>query len=264
MEGDAGIAVTDVTPFYGESGGQVGDTGAIMGPDGILDVNDTQKLPNGVFLHYFTCKRGLVERSTSVTMLVDENRRMDIRRNHSATHLLHHALREVLGEHVHQAGSYVAPDQLRFDFSHVAPVTDEELLQIQRIANSMVLSDYQTHTDITTKDEAVAHGAMALFGEKYGEKVRMVTMGDSVELCGGTHCDSTGQIGFIRITNESGIGSGLRRIEAVTGMHSYNWMMEKAEMLFRLSKEIKVPWGDLLDKVLSLQREARNKDKRCV
>lgn len=261
MAGDNGIAVLNVTPFYAESGGQVGDTGVIIGPDGLLEVVDTQKLPNQIYLHYFTCQNGIVEVGNVVDAGIDEARRMDIRRNHSATHLLHYALRQVLGEHVHQAGSYVTPEQLRFDFSHMAPLTPEELLQVQRIANGMVLNDFHTTIRQMKKEDAVAEGAMALFGEKYGDEVRVVKMGDSVELCGGTHCHDTGEIGFIRITSEGGIGSGLRRIEAITGMHSYQWLMEKAEMLFQIGKEIKVPWPEIFDRVIWLQKEIRQKEK---
>ncbi len=261
MAGESGIAVLDATPFYGESGGQVGDTGIINGPNGVLEVTDTQKLPNNIYLHYFTCKDGILEVGEAVQAMVDENRRMDIKRNHSATHLLHHALRQVLGNHVHQAGSLVTPAELRFDFSHVAPVTEEELLQVEEIANTMVLNDYSTSIRQMKKEDAIEKGAMALFGEKYGDTVRVVTMGNSVELCGGTHCEETGQIGLIKVVSETGIGSGLRRIEAITGMHSYQWMTEKTGQLFKIGKELKTPVPEIADKVASLQKELRQKEK---
>jgi len=261
MAGESGIAVLDCTPFYGESGGQVGDIGVITGANGILEIADTQKLPNNIYLHYFTCKDGILEVGETVQAAVDESRRMDIQRNHSATHLLHHALRKVLGEHVHQAGSLVTSEELRFDFSHMAPVSEEELLRVEEIANAMVLNDFSTSIRQMQKEAAIEKGAMALFGEKYGDTVRVVTMGDSVELCGGTHCSDTGQIGLIKVISETGIGSGLRRIEAITGMHSYQWMTEKTELLFKIGKEIKAPVPEIMDKVVGLQKELRQKEK---
>jgi len=217
--GSSVVIVLDQTPFYAESGGQVGDTGLLRAPGLIVRVEDCKKLATGHFLHLATVEKGFLEAGQAVSAEVDEERRLAIMKNHTATHLLHRALREVLGTHVHQAGSLVAPDRLRFDYSHTGPMTPEEIAVVEEIVNGEI----ETSADVTWRempiDQAKALGAMALFGEKYGEEVRMVEVGEgwSRELCGGTHVRNVGQIQFCKVVSETGIGGGVRRIEAVTG-----------------------------------------------
>ncbi|MGQ3314660.1 alanine--tRNA ligase-related protein, partial [Reyranella sp.] len=216
------------TPFYGESGGQVGDTGRILGEGFAIDVTDTQKKADGLFVHFGRVASGTVKIGAPVELKVDAARRARIRRNHSATHLVHEALREVLGTHVAQKGSLVAPDRLRFDFSHPKPIAPEELARVEELANEIVLQNAPVSTRLMAVDDAIAEGAMALFGEKYGDEVRVVSMGTalhgdkagksySTELCGGTHVAATGDIGIVRLLAEGAVASGVRRIEALTG-----------------------------------------------
>ena len=218
---DAGSEVEIVlreTPFYAEAGGQVGDTGAIVGPAGKAEVVDTQRPVPNLIVHRARVVDGYLLSGDVVLAAIDVDRREAIRRHHTSTHLLHKALRNVLGNHVAQAGSLVAPDRLRFDFSHFQPVTAEELERIEREINAQIRANVPAETVITTYQEAVAAGAMALFGEKYGERVRMLCIGDySCELCGGTHVRRTGDIGFLKIVSETSVAAGVRRIEAVAG-----------------------------------------------
>ncbi len=207
----------DETPFYAESGGQVGDTGSISTETGTAEVVDTTfALPN-LRRHTARIVSGTITPGQAAAAAIDVERRNSIRRNHTATHLVHHALREVLGEHVKQAGSLVAPDRLRFDFSHYAPLSADEITRIENLANSETLANTPVRAFETSKDEAESLGAIAFFGEKYGDVVRVLEAGSSVELCGGTHVSATGDIGTIKIVSEGSIGSNLRRIEAVTG-----------------------------------------------
>ncbi|MFM2047053.1 MAG: hypothetical protein RL383_1130 [Actinomycetota bacterium] len=210
----------DVTPFYAESGGQVGDTGTITGPNVSLRVLDTVFALPGLRKHVCRVETGEPEEGSVVTASIDVSARNATRRNHTGTHVLHWALREVLGDHVKQAGSLVAPDRLRFDFSHYAAVTPEEISRIEELANREVLSNVAVDAFETTKDEALAAGAIAFFGDKYGDTVRVLRAGSSMELCGGTHVSATGDIGTIKIVAEGSIGSNLRRIEAVTGANT--------------------------------------------
>ncbi|MFM8553698.1 MAG: alanine--tRNA ligase [Acidimicrobiales bacterium] len=214
----------DVTPFYAESGGQVGDTGTIRGEGFEALVVDTVFALPGLRKHVCRVTRGDIEEGALVEASIDADARNATRRNHTGTHVLHWALREVLGEHVKQAGSLVAPDRLRFDFSHYAAVTDEEINRIEELANREVLANVSVESFETTKDEAMAAGAIAFFGDKYGDTVRVLRAGSSMELCGGTHVSATGDIGTIKIVSEGSIGSNLRRIEAVTGAHSVSRM----------------------------------------
>lgn len=231
-EGQEVQIILDRTPFYAESGGQIGDTGELRTPGGRVEVRDTIK-KGDLFVHQGVVLAGVVRRGDSVTAVVEGSRRLAIRRNHSATHLLHAALRQVLGTHVEQKGSLVAPDRLRFDFSHYQAMTPEELREVERMVNERAMADQPVTTVVVDIAEAQQMGAMALFGEKYGEKVRVVRMGDfSMELCGGTHVERTGQIGLFRILSESSVGSGLRRIEAVTG-HGVIEHLEAQESLLR-------------------------------
>jgi alanyl-tRNA synthetase len=207
----------DRTPFYAEAGGQIGDTGTIVTDTGTAEVLDTTfALPN-LRRHRARIVAGTVSAGQPATATIDGERRAAIRRNHTATHLLHHALRQVLGDHVKQAGSMVGPDRLRFDFSHYEAVTDEQILEIERLANAETLRNTPTRNFETTKDEAEALGAIAFFGDKYGDIVRVLEAGSSIELCGGTHVRATGDIGTVKVVSESSIGSNLRRIEAITG-----------------------------------------------
>ena len=225
--------VLDRTPFYGESGGQVGDTGVLLGARGRLEVHDTRHPLPELTVHYGVVAEGVVVKGERLTAKVQEGRRLDIARNHTATHLLHRTLQKVVGQHVRQAGSLVSPERLRFDFTHLQPVTVEELRQIEREVNAAVRAALPVEASSTTLDKARASGAMALFGEKYGDVVRMICVGDSYsrELCGGTHLHNTGQIGFFHILGESSVGSGLRRIEAITGRGAEAYVEQQLEAL---------------------------------
>jgi len=217
--GSAVVIVLDQTPFYAEGGGQVGDTGRLTAGGLVVEVEDCRKLPSGHFLHYGTVQEGFLEVGQRVTAAVDAPRRRAIQKNHTATHLLHKALREVLGTHVHQAGSLVAPDRLRFDFTHTGPMTPEQIAAVEEMVNREIEAAEPVTWREMPIDEAKALGAMALFGEKYGDVVRVVSVGDgwSRELCGGCHVSNTSQIQYFKILSESGIGGGVRRVEAATG-----------------------------------------------
>ena len=225
----------DVTPFYAESGGQVGDTGTITADDLVLEVIDTTFALPGLRRHTCRVVRGLPRAGTKVVASIDNDRRRAIRRHHTATHVLHWALRTVLGEHVKQAGSLVEPERLRFDFSHFAAVTDEELERVEQLANLEVLANTGVDAYETSKDDATKAGAIAFFGDKYGDTVRVLKAGSSFELCGGTHVGATGDIGAIKIVSESSIGSNLRRIEAVAGESSVAYMQDQSRCIARAS-----------------------------
>ena len=236
----------DRTPFYAESGGQIGDTGTIATETGRAVVLDTTfALPN-LRRHRARIESGSITPGQTATATIDSGRRAAIRRNHTATHLLHHALREVLGEHVKQAGSMVGPDRLRFDFSHYDAVTDEQILEIERLVNAETLANSPTRNFETTKDEAEALGAIAFFGDKYGDIVRVLEAGSSIELCGGTHVRATGDIGTIKVVSESSIGSNLRRIEAVTGEASLALLQRDEQLLADAARLVGSPSDDLL------------------
>ena len=229
--GEDGAVVLTATPFYAESGGQIGDAGVLSAGDHSFTVNDTQKSGNAI-VHYGSVQAGEISIGDKVSADVDAERRQAIRLNHSATHLMHAALRQVLGDHVQQKGSLVAPDRLRFDFSHYEPVSQEQLQRIEEIVNDEIRRNVAAQTTMMSYDEAVDSGAIALFGEKYGDKVRVLNFGDfSVELCGGTHVDRTGDIGIFKITHETGIAAGVRRIEAVTGKGALEWLAAKQSAL---------------------------------
>ena len=238
MDGQV-MVVLDQTPFYGEAGGQVGDMGVLEGPSGSARVLDTLKNPEGTLVMLADVTRGRLAVGERVHARVDRERRFNIMRNHTATHLLHAGLRRTLGDHVRQAGSLVAADRLRFDFTNPAPVTDDELRQIQQWVNAQILEDYRLVTELTEVQAAVEAGAMALFGEKYGEVVRMVRLGEvSRELCGGTHCASSNQIGLFAIVQESGIAAGVRRIEAVTGVGAVTFMERNQDLLAEIARQL--------------------------
>jgi len=260
--GQDGALVLDHSPFYAESGGQVGDTGVITAPNGRFVVTDTQK-QGGSFIHFGQLIEGRISTGEQVHGEVDAERRAAIRLNHSATHLLHAALRQVLGEHVHQKGSRVGPEALRFDFSHDEPVSGEQLREIERIVNEQVRLNHPVETRVMAIDDARAAGAMALFGEKYGDKVRVVTMGPfSMELCGGTHAGRCGDIGLFKIVSEGGVASGVRRIEAVTGAGALaeveradSALSEIASLMRGTPSDAVTRVGQMVERARSLERE---------
>jgi alanyl-tRNA synthetase len=270
--GETGSLIVNQTPFYGESGGQVGDAGVITGAGFRLDVTDVAKKADGLFVHQVTAAEGSVKVGDAVELTVDHARRSRIRANHSATHLLHEALRSVLGKHAAQKGSLVTPDRLRFDFSHPKPVGEDEVAEISRLANAIVLQDAPVTTRLMGQEEAIAEGAMALFGEKYGDEVRVVTMGTalegekagktySTELCGGTHVSRTGEIGLVHILSESAVAAGVRRIEALTGEGARAYFEGQEKVVRDLARELKVPVVDVVDRVATLVEERRKLER---
>jgi alanyl-tRNA synthetase len=259
-EGQEGELVLSETPFYAESGGQVGDTGRISASTGRAAVLDAQRPADELIVHRVRVESGLLERGDAVQAEVDETRRNGIRRNHTATHLLHAALREVVGTHVKQAGSLVAPDRLRFDFTHFSPLTDRALADIESLVNRKVLEDLPVESSVVALDDALGDGAMALFGEKYGDEVRTIAVsGFSLELCGGTHCERTGQIGLFKVVQERGIASGTRRVEAVTGLGALDRFREAHGLLRHLEEELSVPRDRIVAEV-----ERRSEQLRAV
>ncbi|MGY5804619.1 alanine--tRNA ligase [Rhizobium sp. LEGMi12c] len=273
--GDKVQIVVNQTPFYGESGGQMGDTGMIASDHGKLTVGDTQKKGEGLFVHSSEVSEGKIKVGDAVVLTVDHNRRSRLRANHSATHLLHEALREVLGTHVAQKGSLVAPERLRFDVSHPKPMSAEELKVVEEMANEIVLQNSPVTTRLMSVDDAIAEGAMALFGEKYGDEVRVVSMGQgvrgaksgkpySIELCGGTHVSATGQIGLVRILGESAVGAGVRRIEAVTGESARDYLAEQDDRVKSLASTLKVQAADVVSRVEALMDERRKLERELA
>ena len=268
-KGESGAVVMNQTPFYGESGGQVGDTGEMRREGVRLTVTDTQKKAGDLFAHFVKVEQGSVRVGDPLLMEVDHARRAAIRRNHSATHLLHEALRQVLGDHVAQKGSLVAPDRLRFDFSHPKPMTLKEIEEVEDIANDIVLQNSPVTTRLMALDDARASGARALFGEKYGDEVRVVAMGEgggntmgwSVELCGGTHVKRTGDIGLISGLTDSGVAAGVRRIEALTGTAARKAADKQVQVAKAAASELKVPLEDLPARVASLLDERKRLDR---
>jgi len=242
VEGDEAIIVVNQTPFYGESGGQVGDTGEIVADNFRFEVTDTQKKLGNLIVHYGKVKEGSIKLDDVVSLKINAERRKDMRAYHSATHLLHESLRRVLGDHVTQKGSLVEPNRLRFDFSHMKPILNEEIDKIENYVNTMISKKSDVKTRLMTPDEAVKNGALALFGEKYGEEVRVLSMGDddgkyfSTELCGGTHVKNTGDIGQFKIISQSSIASGIRRIEALRDKQLEDYLKNK-EKLSNISSE---------------------------
>lgn len=278
-KGDSGVVVMNQTPFYGESGGQVGDTGE-MRRDGVrVSVTDTQKKAGDLFAHVVKVEQGSVKVGDPLLLDVDHARRAAIRQNHSATHLLHEALRQVLGDHVAQKGSLVAPDRLRFDFSHPKPITPEELEKVEDIANDIVLQNTPVTTRLMALDDARASGARALFGEKYGDEVRVVAMGEgsgntlgwSIELCGGTHVKRTGDIGLISGLSDSAVASGVRRLEALTGRAARKAANKQVQVVKHAAAELKSPAEEmpariaaLLDERKKLERELSDARKKLA
>jgi alanyl-tRNA synthetase len=259
--GQAGRVVLDHTPFYAESGGQVGDGGVLIGANARFRVEDTQKI-GASFAHVGALESGVLQLGDQVDARVDQARRTATALNHSATHLLHAALREVLGKHVEQKGSLVAPDRLRFDFSHNQALSAAELNAVEQRVNAAIRSNVAAETRVMPFDEAVAAGAMALFGEKYESDVRVLSIGDfSIELCGGTHVARAGDIGLFKIVAESGVASGVRRIEAVTGQTAYDWVVETDRTLRDIAVLVRGSRDDVDEKVRELIERARRLEK---
>ncbi len=264
-KGQTGFVVLNQTPFYGESGGQVGDTGLMSGGGLTLRVTDTQKKLGDLFVHAVSVEAGEATIGAALELVVDHLRRNAVRANHSATHLLHEALRQVLGDHVAQKGSLVAPERLRFDFSHTKAISDEELARIEDIANRIVLQNEPVITRLMGVEEAIESGARALFGEKYGDEVRVVSMGTepgankaySVELCGGTHVMRTGDIGLISIVSESGVAAGTRRLEAMTGDAARRHLASEAKKLKEIASFLKASPQDAADRVSAIIEERK-------
>ena len=268
-EGDIGVVVLDDTPFYAESGGQVGDCGELRSTHGIFEVEDTQKIQATVFGHHGVVKTGKLSVGNSVAARVDVQSRLRTMRNHSATHLMHKALREVLGPHVQQKGSLVDADKTRFDFAHTQPLSDDEIRRIEQLVIAEIIANVATEARVMAIDEAQKTGAMMLFGEKYGDEVRVLDIGSSRELCGGTHVKRTGDIGLFKIVMEGGVAAGVRRIEAVTGDNALSYVQLQLAQLDDVAAQVKAPTEDaasrvaqIVDSVKVLEKElARLKSK---
>ncbi|MER9653144.1 alanine--tRNA ligase [Mesorhizobium sp. M0152] len=274
-EGEAVAIVVNQTPFYGESGGQMGDTGVISGEGFSIEVTDTQKKADGLFVHLGKVASGTARTGAAVELKVDHIRRTRLRANHSATHLIHEALREVLGTHVAQKGSLVGPERLRFDISHNKPISPEDLEEVERMANEIVVQNGPVTTRLMSVDDAIAEGAMALFGEKYGDEVRVVSMGTglhgakanrpySVELCGGTHVRATGDIGLVRVVSDSAVAAGVRRIEALTGEAARRHLDEQDRRLKSVAATLKISPADVQARVEALLDERKKLEKELT
>ena len=267
--GEAGVVVLDNTAFYAEGGGQVGDVGEIAatgGLDALFDVKDTQKITASVFGHHGALSRGSLKVGDSVTATIDLHARRATQRNHSATHLLHSALRHVLGSHVQQKGSLVNPERARFDFAHGQPVSAAELAEVERLVNQAILANHEVKAELMNQDDALKAGAMALFGEKYGDVVRVLSMGDvSIELCGGTHVGRTGDIGLFKVVSEGGVAAGVRRIEAVTGEGAIAHIQTQDALLRELSATLKAQsLDDVAGKIAAMQDGVKTLEKELA
>ncbi|OGW06690.1 MAG: alanine--tRNA ligase [Nitrospinae bacterium RIFCSPLOWO2_01_FULL_39_10] len=271
-EGEQVEIVFDKTPFYGESGGQVGDTGKIWNDDVHIDVTDTKKPLQNLIIHNCIVKKGNIKVGDVITISVSNEKRRATALNHSATHLLHTALRDVLGDHVKQAGSLVAPDRLRFDYTHFSAPNIKELHRVEEIVNQKIRENYPVETSVTGLEEAIKKGATALFGEKYGEEVRIVKMGDySMELCGGTHVRATGDIGLFKIVHEGSVASGIRRIEALTGEGAYKYVRQEEDNLLEIREVLKSPPQEemtklkkIMDRNKELERELQKQKEKIT
>ena len=271
--GEKGLVILNQTPFYAESGGQVGDVGRLSGDGGVAaQVVATQKKLGDLFVHEVKVEAGTLKRGAALVLEVDHARRAAVRANHSATHLLHEALRRVLGDHVAQKGSLVAPDRLRFDFSHPKPLSGGELAEVENIANRFVLRNEPVETRVMAVDDAITSGARALFGEKYGDEVRVVSMGTddgngapySVELCGGTHVKRTGDIGLISVVSEGAVASGVRRIEALTADAARRHLNAASTALAGTAAVLKAPVAEVEARVATLVEERRRLERELA
>jgi alanyl-tRNA synthetase len=265
-EGDLGVVVLDETPFYAESGGQIGDSGELKSANGIFAVEDTQKIQAAVFGHHGVLKTGSLSVGDALAAKVNLQARANTMRNHSATHLMHKALREVLGEHVQQKGSLVDTEKTRFDFVHNAPMTDAEIATVESLVNAEILANAATQARVMDIESAQQTGAMMLFGEKYGDEVRVLDIGSSRELCGGTHVSRTGDIGLFKITSESGVAAGVRRVEATTGEGALKLVQAFSKELAESASLLKVPvWGGMVPMAITtLQTEKRELEKELA
>ena len=262
-QGQEIILIFDRTPFYAESGGQVGDTGLIKNADIEIQVNNVTKSTNGLFLHHCKLNKGELKKGDKVELLVDVKNRFATMRNHTATHLLHKALKIVLGDHIQQAGSLVSPDRLRFDFNHFAQVSKEELMKVEQLVNEQIYNAIDVQTQVMDIEDAKKTGAMSLFDEKYGETVRVLSIGDfSKEFCGGTHVKNSNDIGMFKIVSEGGVASGVRRIEAITGYSVYNFIVEKQELIENVSSTLKTSQDNLQKRASDLMAENKNLQKK--
>ena len=258
QQDDEITVILDRTPFYAESGGQVADTGVIRTKTGSIGVKDCRKTAEGLYMHIGTVESGIIEKGAAATAEIDAGKRLATARNHTTTHLLQKALRNVLGEHVTQAGSSVDPNRLRFDFHHFSPMTAEEIKKVEDEVNEKILENLTVTVREMPVDEAKKFGAMALFGEKYGNVVRVVKAGDySMELCGGTHLGYTSQAGLVKILGESGVAAGVRRIEALTGRNALEYYNEKEEQLSGIAVALKSTPQDSLRKVETMSAELK-------
>ena len=263
-EGEQGVVVLDSTPFYAESGGQIGDNGVLKSDNGIFAVEETQKIQAAVFGHHGVLKTGSLKVGDTVKANVDIASRNNTMRNHSATHLMHKALREVLGEHVQQKGSLVDSDKTRFDFVHNAPMTDAEIAKVEAIVNAEILGNAATQARVMDIESAQKTGAMMLFGEKYGDEVRVLDIGSSRELCGGTHVSRTGDIGLFKITGESGVAAGVRRVEATTGNGALKLINAQQALITQLANDLKAPAAEVVNKVAQLSDHAKALEKELA
>ena len=275
-QGERGIVIVNQTPFYGESGGQIGDRGWLtLGRNTVFTVEDTQKKLHGLFLHEGVLDKGALKVGDEVMLEVDHARRTATRAHHSATHLLHEALRQVLGSHVAQKGSLVEPGRLRFDFSHNKPMTHEEIRAVEDLVNAMILQNEPVETHLMTPDQAIAQGALALFGEKYGDEVRVVSMGKSdksaragqaysIELCGGTHVRRTGDIGLLKIVSESAVASGVRRVEALTGEAARAYLAAQDERVREAAELLKVSPDEVITRLAAVMDERRKLERELA
>ena len=262
LAGEDAVVVLDRTPFYAESGGQVGDRGELVAPGGTFVVDDTQKIQAEVYGHKGRLKTGRLRIGDQVTAQLDTVARARAAWNHSATHLMHAALRKVLGHHVQQKGSLVDAQRTRFDFSHNEPLTPGQIRQIEALVNDEIRRNHEVSARIMKHDEAIKSGAMALFGEKYGDEVRVIRMGEfSTELCGGTHVKRTGDIGFFKIVAETGIAAGIRRIEAVTGPGALEWVQQQEAKLSEAATALKTSPQDVGQKIQQIMDNVRNLEK---
>ncbi|MEN5250552.1 alanine--tRNA ligase [Alcaligenes aquatilis] len=261
-QGQQAVVVLDATPFYAESGGQVGDAGILSDAKGLsFDVQDTQKISNQVFGHQGVLNAGTLTVGQTVQAQVDTERRERVIRNHSATHLMHKALRQVLGGHVQQRGSLVDADKTRFDFAHDAAMTAEQIAQVEAIVNEQVLANQAVQAQLMSFDDAVSGGAMALFGEKYGDEVRVLDIGFSRELCGGTHVQRTGDIGLFKIVSEGGVAAGVRRVEAITGTNSLHWVQAQERLLNDASASLRTQPEGLVARISALQAQIKDLER---
>ncbi|MGE8515203.1 MAG: alanine--tRNA ligase [Alcaligenes nematophilus] len=261
-QGQQAVVVLDATPFYAESGGQVGDAGILSDAKGLsFDVQDTQKISNQVFGHQGVLNAGTLTVGQTVQAQVDTERRERVIRNHSATHLMHKALRQVLGGHVQQRGSLVDAEKTRFDFAHDAAMTAEQIAQVEAIVNEQVLANQAVQAQLMSFDDAVSGGAMALFGEKYGDEVRVLDIGFSRELCGGTHVQRTGDIGLFKIVSEGGVAAGVRRVEAITGTNSLHWVQAQERLLNDASASLRTQPEGLVARISALQGQIKDLER---